>query len=419
MPDAASEQPSQGETPIPSLDRDARRRRVAKVWAATLALPLIAFIVVTFIAPLGTMLVRSVHDPLVAETLPETLSLLRQWDGQQVPSEAVFRSMARELLAAREARAIGQVATRVNRVQGGLRSVITRSARKLRNVQTDSWRDAMIDAADAWGEPSTWRAIRRAGERYTGRHYLNALDLDRDAEGGIVAQPPEQRIYIALLGRTLAVSLAVTLLCLLLGFPIAYLIAHAPPGRANLLLLLVLVPFWTSLLVRTTSWIVLLQSQGVLNDMMVALGVLGDENRLAMIYNMTGTFVAMTHVLLPFMVLPLYSVMRTIPGAHMRAAASLGASFQRAFWRVYWPQTLPGVGAGSLLVFILAIGYYITPALVGGRTGQLISNMIAYHMQQSLNWGLAAAIGGILLACVVGLYLIYDRLVGVERMKLG
>ena len=405
--------------PDSALDRDARRVRTARIWAATMALPLIAFIVVTFIAPLGTMLVRSVYDPLVAETLPETLALLRQWDGQQVPSEAVFEAAARELVAAREARAIGQVATRVNRVQGGLRSVITRSARKLRNVQTDSWRDAMLDAAPAWGEPGTWRAIRRAGERYTGRHYLNALDLDRDAEGSIVAQVPEQRIYVALLGRTLAVSLAVTLLCLLLGFPIAYLIAHAPPGRANLLLLLVLVPFWTSLLVRTTSWIVLLQSQGVVNDLLVAVGLVDDDNRLSLIYNMTGTFVAMTHVLLPFMVLPLYSVMRTIPEAHMRAAASLGASFQRAFWRVYWPQTLPGVGAGSLLVFILAIGYYITPALVGGRTGQLISNMIAYHMQQSLNWGLAAAIGGILLACVVGLYLIYDRLVGVERMKLG
>ena len=127
----------------------------------------------------------------------------------------------------------------------------------------------------------------------------------------------------------------------------------------------------------------------------------------------------MTHVLLPFMVLPLYSVMRTIPTTHMSAAASLGAGFGKAFWRVYWPQTLPGVGAGSLLVFILSIGYYITPALVGGRTGQLISNMIAFHMQQSLNWGLAAALGAILLACVVALYLVYDRLVGVERMKLG
>ncbi|MCY3777514.1 MAG: ABC transporter permease, partial [Candidatus Aminicenantes bacterium] len=193
----------------------------------------------------------------------------------------------------------------------------------------------------------------------------------------------------------------------------------APPRRANLLLLLVLVPFWTSLLVRTTSWIVLLQTEGVVNDLLVALGLIADENRISMIYNMTGTVVAMTHVLLPFMVLPIYSVMRTIPPLYMSAAASLGASFPQAFRRVYWPQTLPGVGAGSLLVFILSIGYYITPALVGGQSGQLISNMIAYHMQQSLNWGLAAALGSILLGCVVALYLLYDRVVGIDRMRLG
>ncbi len=387
--------------------------------ATALTLPLVVFVGVTFIVPLATMLTRSVHDPLVADALPDTLALLRVWDGQGLPSEAVFATLARELADARQARTLGRVATRVNRVQGGLRSVITRTARKLRNVTTDSWRDAMIDAADAWAAPATWRAIRRSGERFTGRHYLQALDLDRDAADHIVAKPAEQRIYLALLGRTLAVSLGIMALCLLLGYPVAYLIAQASPARANLLLLLVLVPFWTSLLVRTTSWIVLLQSQGVINDVLVAIGLIGEDERLSMIYNMTGTVVAMTHVLLPFMVLPLYSVMRTIPATHMRAAASLGASFPRAFWRVYWPQTLPGVGAGSLLVFILAIGYYITPALVGGRTGQLISNMIAYHMQQSLNWGLAAALGGILLACVLGLYLLYDRLVGVERMRLG
>ncbi len=280
-------------------------------------------------------------------------------------------------------------------------------------------RDVMLDIDDAWGEITTWLAIRRAGERFTARHYLHALDLDRGLDGQIVPQPPELRIYVPLLTRTLAISLGITALCLVLGYPIAYLIAQAPPGRANLLLLLVLVPFWTSLLVRTTSWIVLLQSQGVVNDILVALGLIGDGERLAMIYNMTGTMVAMTHVLLPFMVLPLYSIMRTIPPQYMRAAATLGASFPQAFYRVYWPQTLPGVSAGSLLVFILAIGYYITPALVGGRTGQLISNMIAYHMQQSLNWGLAAALGGILLVCVIALYFVYDRLVGVERMRLG
>ena len=392
-------------------------------------LPLAAFVGVTFVAPLGAMLTRSVHMPVVADALPETLRLLGEWDGSALPGETVFRALGQELLAARDARTLGQVATRVNRVEGGLRSVLTRTARRLRTAApsleaasggaTSAWRDAMVDMDDAWSEVATWNAIRRAGERFTGRHYLHALDLDEAPSGGIVAQPEDLRIYLPLLGRTLMVSLAVTALCLVLGYPVAYLIAHAPPGRAPLLLLLVLVPFWTSLLVRTTSWIVLLQNEGVVNDLLVAVGLLDDDGRLAMIYNMTGTMVAMTHVLLPFMVLPLYSVMRTVPPEYMRAAASLGATFPAAFRRVYWPRTLPGVAAGCLLVFILAIGYYITPALVGGRTGQLISNMIAYHMQQSLNWGLAAALGGILLVCVLALYLLFDRLVGVERMRLG
>ena len=408
--------------------------RSLKAWL--LVLPLLAFIGVTFIVPLGSMLTRSVHAPVVADALPETLALLRGWDAAGLPGEAVFAAAAREILRAREDRTLGQVATRINRLKSGLRGVLSRSARQLRNTgpqpggrgpegagQTPDdatpWRDILLGIDDAWGEADTWLAIRRAGERFTARHYLNALDLTQSVDGGVVAQPPELRIYLPLLGRTLLVSLAITLLCLALGYPVAYLIAQAPPNRANLLLLLVLVPFWTSLLVRTTSWIVLLQSQGVVNDLLVAAGLLGDEDRLAMIYNMTGTMVAMTHVLLPFMVLPLYSVMRTIPPDYMRAATSLGGTFFQAFRRVYWPQTLPGVGAGSLLVFILAIGYYITPALVGGRTGQLISNMIAYHMQQSLNWGLAAALGGLLLVCVVALYLVFDRLVGVDRMRLG
>ena len=387
--------------------------------AAGLVLPLLAFIALTFIAPLGNMLVRSVYDPVVSDALPRTLGLLRQWDGKGAPGEAVYEAAAGELVKARGERTLGQVASRVNRVQGGLRSVLTRSARKLQKVGEGPWREAMIAADDAWGEVRTWHAIRSAGERFTARHYLNAVDLQRLPDGSVARQPEERRIYLSLLWRTLLVSLGVTGVCLILGYPVAHLIAHAPPQRANLLLALVLVPFWTSLLVRTTSWIVLLQNQGVLNDALVALGLIGDEGRLAMIYNMTGTFVAMTHVLLPFMVLPLYSIMRAIPPVQMSAAASLGAGPLQAFRRVYWPQTLPGVGAGSLLVFILAIGYYITPALVGGSSGQLISNMIAYHMQTSLNWSLAAALGGILLVCVIALYWLYDRLVGVERMRLG
>ena len=387
--------------------------------AAGLVLPLMAFIGFTFAAPLATMLVRSVYDPVVADAMPRTLALLQHWDGRSALAETVYETAARELVKAREDRTLGKIASRVNRVQGGLRSVLTKSARRLRRVNSPPWRDAMIGIDSAWGDARTWHAIRSAGERFTARHYLNALDLRMRPDGAIARQPEERRIYLPLLWRTLWVSLSITALCLLLGYPIAHLIAHAPPRLGNLLLILVLVPFWTSLLVRTTSWIVLLQTQGVINDVLVALGLIGDDGRLAMIYNMTGTLVAMTHVLLPFMILPLYSIMRVIPPLQMSAAASLGASPFQAFWRVYWPQTLPGVSAGSLLVFILAIGYYITPALVGGSSGQLISNMIAFHMQTSLNWGLAAALGGILLACVGVLYMLYDRIVGIERMRLG
>ncbi len=391
-----------------------------RVRAALLAAPLVVFVAVTFLAPLVTMLVRSVYEPAVADSLPATLEALADWDGRELPDEEIFRTAGMEFVALNEERALGSVATRVNRLQSGMRSTLLGSARRLGNDPPEgSWRDAMIEADEDWGEVSTWLAIRRAGERFTPRYYLNALDLDRGAAGEIVAQPEDRRIYVSLLWRTFLISATITAISLLLAYPLAWLLAHARPARAGMLLLLVLVPFWTSLLVRTTSWIVLLQNQGVINDLLVVLGILADEQRLSLIYNMTGTIIAMVHVLLPFMILPLYSVMRTIPPRHMQAAASLGGSFWQSFRRVYWPQSLPGVAAGSLLVFIMSIGFYITPALVGGRTGQLISSMIAYHMEQSLNWGLAAALGAILLLLVVLLYLIYNRLVGVDRMSLS
>jgi putative spermidine/putrescine transport system permease protein len=245
-------------------------------------------------------------------------------------------------------------------------------------------------------------------------YYLNALDRTFDANGNIVMQPEWKQIYVDLFLKTIYVSLGVTLCCIVLAYPIAHLLAILPPKYSNLLLILVLLPFWTSLLVRTTSWIVLLQSQGVVNDVLFFLGIVDNESRLELIYNMTGTVIAMTHILLP-----LYSVMKTISPSYLRAARSLGANPLIAFVRVYMPQTVPGIGAGSILVFILAIGYYITPALVGGQDGQLISNFIAYHMQKSLNWGMAAALGTVLLAGVLAMYWLYDRLVGIDNMKLG
>jgi putative spermidine/putrescine transport system permease protein len=211
----------------------------------------------------------------------------------------------------------------------------------------------------------------------------------------------------------------VTVACLLLGYPVAYLMANLPLRTSNLLLILVLMPFWTSLLVRTTAWIAMLQGQGVMNDLFVAFGVANDEDRFSLIYNKTGTLIAMTHIMLPFMIMPLYSVMKTISPAYVRAAKSMGATNWTAFWKVYFPQSVPGIGAGSLLVFILAIGYYITPALVGGQDGQMISNIIDFHMRKSLNWNLAAALGFVLLVFVLFFFWIYDRVVGIDNMKLG
>ena len=415
----------------------------ARLHALLLAVPLVAFIGVTFVAPLFTMMSRSVHDPTVADTLPRTVALLRDWDrGAGLPPEAVYAQVAEELLTARNERTIGRLATRLNRQMSGARSIVNRTGRKLvqaaraldpdpdstSDSKSDSnkrepgeprWSEALPEMHKAWGEAAIWEAIALTGSRYTSGYYLNALDLEHKMDGSIGRQPESRQIYVALFLRTLGVSLAVTLLCLAIGYPLAGYIAHSPPGRRNLLLILVLLPFWTSLLVRTTSWIVLLQQQGVLNDLLVWLGWVPDDQRLTLVYNMTGTLVAMTHVLLPFMVLPLYSVMSAIPPVQMQAAASLGATWPQAFWRVYLPQSLPGVSAGCLLVFMLSIGYYITPALVGGQSGQLVSNLIAFHIQSSLNWGLGAALGTILFAAVLLLFLVYDRMLGLDRLRLG
>src|SRR5690606_15791807 len=260
--------------------------------------------------------------------------------------------------------------------------------------------------------------IQAYSSPYTAGYFLNAVDLERSPDG-IAARPPEERIYIKLFARTMWMSLLITVSCLVLGYPVAWLLANLRASTSNLLMILVLLPFWTSLLVRTSAWKVLLQQQGVINDILVWLRLVDDAGRLVMINNQTGTMIAMTHILLPFMILPLYSVMKTVPPTYLRAAKSLGATPWTAFWRVYFPQSIPGIGAGSILVFILAIGYYITPELVGGTEGVFISNRIAFHISSSLNWGLAAALGAILLGVVLLLYYTYDKIVGIDNVKLG
>ena len=399
-----------------SLKKAERGRRFK---ALMFVLPLLAFVSVSFVLPIFDMLFRSVDNPVVSTYLPKTIEQLTLWKGKELPKEEVFETLARELLIAKKNRTIGKVAARLNFETSGMRSAINKTVRKIKKYKGTRYKEALIKFDKRWGETNTWDTIKRIGDRYTGVQYLAALDLKMGPEGKIITQPEERQIYVKIFLRTLWISLVVTLTCLLLAFPVSYLLATLPLRISNILMVMVLLPFWTSLLVRTTSWIVLLQRNGVVNDIIVWLGIIDDGSRIQMVYNQTGTLVAMTQILLPFMILPLYSVMKTISPSYMKAARSLGASPLRAFARVYVPQTVPGIGAGCLLVFILSIGYYITPALVGGQSGQLISNFIAYHMKSSLNWGLAAALGTILLFAVLSLYWLYNKIVGIDNMKLG
>jgi putative spermidine/putrescine transport system permease protein len=409
--------------------RLAKSERRNKTRAFLLVLPLLIFVGVTFLAPIVLMLFKSVDNPVIAQQFPKTLAALESWDpsGAPTPPEAAFEALGAELSRGSKDRTIGKAATRLNYDKGGFRSLMTKTARKISRVQAGPymqgrWKDKLIEIDKRWGQRETWTTLKHAGDRYTIGYFLKALDMRFDTNKSIVLEDAKRQLYVmtgwdSIWMRTMWISFLVTFFCLVLGYPVAYLLANLPLRLSNLLMILVLLPFWTSLLVRTTAWIVVLQTEGVLNDVMMFLGVI--DERIQLIFNRFGVIVAMTHILLPFMILPIYSVMKTIPPSYERAARSLGAVPWTAFWRVYFPQSLPGIGAGGLLVFILALGYYITPALVGGPTDQLVSYFIADHTNRSLNWGLAAALGAILLAGVLAIYILYDKLVGIDNMKLG
>lgn len=403
-----------------SLSRSLRQQ---KIRALLLIAPLLIFIFVAFIMPIVSMLSRSVENDLVSKTLPQTVQALQSWDALsgELPSEPVYAAFALDIQNAAKAKVHTKVGLRLNYEKSGIASLFKKTARKAKkwDIQNDGpFKDKLIKVHKGWGEIEVWKTLKTHSPRYTSGYFLNAIDMRKTAEGADF-QPEDKTILIKLFQRTLIMSLIITFSCILLGYPVAWLLANLPMRQANLLMILVLLPFWTSLLVRTSAWKVMLQQQGVINDILVQLSLVSDDARLIMINNEIGTIVAMTHILLPFMILPMYSVMQTIPPSYLRAAKSLGATNWTAFWRVYFPQSVPGIGAGSILVFILAIGYYITPEIVGGTKGVFISNRIAYHILKSLNWGLAAALGTILLIAVLVLYWTYDKIVGIDNVKLG
>lgn len=403
---------------IPLKTKLARAERLNKLKSLGLVLPLALFLLLTFIVPIGALLFKSVDNPEVVHSLPRTVKAIKTWDGKALPPEPVFRAVAEDLIEARDKQTIGDLGKRLNMEEAGYRSLLSKTARSLPFEQAQpSYKQGLIALDERWGDPAYWQVIRRNSSSVTPYYLLAALDHRIDELGEIAKATPDQAIYLDVFARTFWMSFVVTVISLLLAYPLAYMLASLPTRKSNLLMIMVLLPFWTSVLVRVAAWIVLLQSGGLINGALMALGI--TDSPVQLVFNRIGVYIAMVHILLPFMILPIYSVMKGISPTYLRAAVSLGSHPFGAFWKVYFPQTVAGVGAGCLLVFILSIGYYITPALLGSPNDQMVSYFVAFYTNTTINWGMATALGGLLLLATMTLYIVYSKLVGAGRLRLG
>lgn len=404
-----------GAEPVSGLKAQLRRaERLKKIKAMLLVAPLALFLIVAFVLPISSMLWRSIDNSEVNQVMPQTAALILEWDGNGIPEEAVFAALAEELRDSRAGGGLGRIGRRLNYEDPTFRSLLTRTLRSLPATTDVSWTDELTGIDARWNDTATWLALQRTAPTTTDRYLLASLDMERGDDGNISKVDPNQQLYIQVFKRTLVIAGGVTLICLFLGFPLAYLLATLPPAKSNILLIFVLLPFWTSLLVRTAAWIVLLQSGGLVNTGLMWTGII--DSPLQLVFNRIGVFFAMVHVLLPFMILPLYSVMKGVSPTYQRAAVSLGAHPFAAFWQVYVPQTISGIAAGTILVFIMALGYYITPALVGGPSDQMVSYYVAYYTNTTNNWGMAASLGALLLIVTLLLYLVYHKLVNKRQL---
>ncbi|WP_051378591.1 ABC transporter permease [Derxia gummosa] len=426
----AAEQPPADATPLKRQLRLAERRK--KLTSMALVLPVAVLLFVAFLWPIGALLKRGIDNREVMDGLPLTTSALKGWKADAgTPGEPVFDALAADLDAGRGTPKLAAAAKRLNVEQSGLRSLVMKTASGLQapaepadtapagdgaagaasavtpDAARPAARDRILAIDERWGQSEVWQAIASNASPYTPRYLLAALDREQAADGSLQRVESDQAVFVDVFARTFWMSGIVTLVCLLLGFPLAYVLATLPARISNVLMIFVLLPFWTSVLVRVAAWIVLLQGGGLVNQALMLSGVISEP--LQLVFNRTGVYIAMIHILLPFMVLPLYSVMKGIPPVYMRAALSMGCKPFAAFWKVYAPQCMPGVLAGGLLTFILGMGYYITPALLGSPGEQMVSYFIAFFTNETLNWSMAAALSSVLLAATLVLYVFYAR----------
>jgi putative spermidine/putrescine transport system permease protein len=397
------------------IARSVRRAQVLRTLRnVLLSVPLLLFLLLVFIAPIATFAYRAVDNRILYESFPQVHAELVNWEaGDEVP-EVALAALAADLRAIETPEQVAITARNLNNFSEGFRSLLMKTANRLPKETPSSWRDAFLSIDKRWQKAEYWLVLKHQTSRYTPSFLLAALDLKIGPDGGIVRVEPERRLYVPLLMRTFEISLWVAGICLLLGYPTAYVMTRLSPLAAGIAMICVMLPFWTSLLVRTTAWIIVLQGNGPINGLLEFLGIINAP--LELIFNRFGTLVAMSHVLLPYMILPLYSVMKLVPDNQVRAAQSLGANARTAFLRIYLPQTASGIAAGLLLVFVLALGYYITPALVGGPRDQMISYMITYHVNEVVNWAMASALGVLLLLSTLLLLLVLSRFIRLKQI---
>jgi ABC-type spermidine/putrescine transport system permease subunit I len=224
----------------------------------------------------------------------------------------------------------------------------------------------------------------------------------------------ESDLYLETFIITLKISLTVTVLCALLGYPLAYTLTRLPSTAAAIGMICVLIPFWTAILVRTYAWLVLLQRKGVINSVLLQSGLIDEPLQLA--HNMTGSIIGMVHVMLPFLVLPVYATMKSIDQDLLRASQSMGASPTESFWRVFFPMSLPGLFAGVVMVFVLSLGFFTTPALLGGGRVQMLAQRIESSVTLYANWGAASALGVVLIVIAFTCIALLNKVFGLDRL---
>ena len=350
-----------------------------------LVAPLAVLTLLAFVVPIALLFWRAVDNSELASALPETASALRAWDGRGMPPETVRATLLAELPGAVGSDGFGQLTRRANFERTGMRGQMLRAARTV-----------TLDAS--WDAPEPWLVLRHLAGPVTPSYFLRAIDLARAPDGAIARAVEDERVFAKLFARTLGVAALVAALAVLLAWPLAFHIVRLPPRRGEAWLALAMIPFWTSVLVRTAAWFVLLQREGPVNAALLAFGFI--DAPVQLIFTRLAVVLAMTQMMLPFALLPIHAVLKRADPALDRAAASLGAGAARRLLAVHLPLSLPGVAAGFVTVFTVSAGFYVTPALVGGPGDQMLASFISFFVNQTVNFGMAAALAMLLLGLV-------------------